>query len=656
MDPRRRSRLGVNASPAAPSGVLSRIGLLPALVAAACASPTQPARRPGLPETLPSPPLRMQRAFPPPQFADPQERSRNILEAMPEVEKLFDEQFAARKPPGMVVALVVDGEIRWSKGWGDRDVARHELADLDTVFRIASLTKSFTAMAVLQLRDAGKLSLDEPAEKYLPDLSQLAYPTRDSPRITIRQLLSHSAGLPEDNPWGDLQLGITADELQRIVARGLSFSHAPGTSYEYSNTGFALLGRLVERVSGQRLEEYVSQRVLQPLGMTASVWRREDVPAGRLALGYGHRASAAGPELAGGVREEPQLGDGAYAAMGGLYTSMRDLARYAAFQLDAWPPRDDADSGPLSRASRREMQQAARHVALLQVPGDPLRARATGYGFGLGAHESCDFDRIVSHTGGLPGFGAVLALLPERGIGFVGATNLTYTAPDAWTAAALLFKKGAIPQRETRAAVDLQTAQQAVSSLLEHWDAGLAETRFDRTAWYYESPAELKAHLDDLRSKLGSCRDGVLEPENPLRGTHKLACERGELDVYLTLTPEMPPLIQHLELKPIIPPGPRLQKAAERAVALTLRWNDEYAKQSFAPSLDAAGAKTQLTAHGPCQLGRPGPGDGAGRGTFRLTCTRDAQELEIALDDPTDRISELKMRAPRDPQQKCPRL
>src|SRR5439155_156133 len=85
--------------------------------------------------------------------------------------------------------------------FADRDVARHQLADLDTVFRIASLTKSFTAMAVLQLRDAGKLSLDEPAEKYLPDLSQLAYPTRDSPRITIRQLLSHSAGLPEDNPW-----------------------------------------------------------------------------------------------------------------------------------------------------------------------------------------------------------------------------------------------------------------------------------------------------------------------------------------------------------------------------------------------------------------------------------------------------------------------
>ena len=103
-------------------------------------------------------------------------------------------------------------------------------------------------------------------------------------------------------------------------------------------------------------------------------------------------------------------------------------------------------------------------------------------------------------------------------------------------------------------------------------------------------------------------------------------------------------------------PGPRLQKAAERAVALTLRWNDEYARQSFASSLDFAAAKAQLTAHGPCQLGRPGPGDGVKRGTFRLTCTADPQELEIGLEESSARIAELKLRPPRDPQQKCPRL
>src|SRR5207237_2443479 len=218
---------------------------------------------------------------------------------------------------------------------------------------------------------------------------------------------------------------------------------------------FALLGRLVERVSGERLQDYLSRRVFRPLGMSATVWRRQDVPAARLALGYGRRISNASPDAASALREEPQLGDGAYAAMGGLYTSMRDLARYAAFQLDAWPPRDDPESGPLSRASRREMQQAARHASLEVAPGDPLRARSRGYGYGFGAHESCDFDRIVSHGVVIPGFGSVIALLPDRGVAVVSATNLTYTAPDPWPALVLLAQKGAIPQRQVRPAPEL---------------------------------------------------------------------------------------------------------------------------------------------------------------------------------------------------------
>ena len=625
-----------------------------ALLLVGCAGATPPPPRP--PPVAPTPATSPAHASPGPVFPDPQERARKLTDALPEVEAVFDEQFAARKPPGMAVALVVDGEVRWSKAWGQRDVAQNLPADLDTVFRIASLTKSFTAIAVLRLRDAGKLSLEDPAEKYLPELSRLRYPTRDSPRITVRHLLSHSAGFPEDNPWSDLHLDLGDEAFDAMLRRGFSLSHAPGIAYEYSNDAFALLGRIVQRVSGQRFQDYLTEQVLRPLGMTATVWKREDVPPQRLALGYGRRTSAPGPELPGGFREEPQLGPGAHGAASGLYTSMRDLARYAGFQLDAWPPRDDPESGPLSRASRREMQQAARHVGLEIAPGDPLRARARGHGYGFGAHESCDFERIVSHGGGLPGFGSVLALLPERGVAFVGGTNLTYTAPDPWPALVLLAQKGAIPPRRVRPAPELSQALAAVAALLEQWDPALAQARFDRTAWYYESPDELKAHLEELRAKLGACRPGQLEAENALRGTQTLSCERGTLDAYLTLTPELPPLIQHLELKPAIPPGPRLQKAAERAVALTLRWDDAYARQTFAPSLDPASARKQLTAHGPCQLGAAGPGDGAKQGAFRLTCTKDAQELELTLDETTGRIVELKLKAARDPSQKCARL
>src|SRR6266852_5533597 len=151
-----------------------------------------------------------------------------------------------------------------------------------------------------------------------------------------------------------------------------------------------------------------------------------------------------------------------------------------------------AISRPTCRAacciSRREARESG-----------PLRARARGYGYGFGAHESCDFERIVSHGGGLPGFGSVLALLPERGVAFVGGTNLTYTAPDPWPALVLLAQKGAIPPRRVRPAPERSQALAAVAALLEQWDPALAQARFDRTAWYYESPDELKAHLEELR-------------------------------------------------------------------------------------------------------------------------------------------------------------
>ena len=105
--------------------------------------------------------------------------------------------------------------------------------DADTVFRIASMTKSFTAMAILKLRDEGKLSLDDPVERYVPELKALAYPTSDSPRTTIRHLLSHAAGFPEDNPWGDQQLSVADDQMSAMMRAGIPFSNAPGIAYAY---------------------------------------------------------------------------------------------------------------------------------------------------------------------------------------------------------------------------------------------------------------------------------------------------------------------------------------------------------------------------------------------------------------------------------------
>jgi CubicO group peptidase (beta-lactamase class C family) len=145
---------------------------------------------------------------------------------------------------------VVDGQPVHLGTTGFRDIPTKSPVTADTVFRIASMMKSFTAMAILKLRDEGKLALDDPAEKYVPEMKALKYPTSDSPKITVRQLLSHSEGFPEGNPWGDRQLADSEEQLSALIKSGIPFSNTPGVAYEYSNYGFAILGRIVSNVSG----------------------------------------------------------------------------------------------------------------------------------------------------------------------------------------------------------------------------------------------------------------------------------------------------------------------------------------------------------------------------------------------------------------------
>src|SRR5436853_3875626 len=133
-----------------------------------------------------------------------------------EVDRLMKEYATQAHAPGAAWGIVVDGQIAHTGVTGYRDVAAKAPVDADTVFRIASMTKSFTAMSILKLRDEGKLSLDDPAERYVPELAGLKYPTTDSPKLTIRLLLSHAEGFPEDNPWGDQQLSQTDAQMSAM--------------------------------------------------------------------------------------------------------------------------------------------------------------------------------------------------------------------------------------------------------------------------------------------------------------------------------------------------------------------------------------------------------------------------------------------------------
>ena len=186
------------------------------------------------------------------------------------------------------------------------DTSADRPPDADTVFRIASMTKSFTASAIVALRDDGALKLDDLAEDYVPELRGWPPVSPDSVRISIRHLLTMTAGFPTDDPWGDRQQGLPLEEFAQFLAKGVSFNCAPGTRFEYSNLGYAILGRVIAAVTGMAYPDYVRHRLLKPLGMTRTGYEAEEfeVPAaGRGARGRRPRLPAgAGQVVRGGVR------------------------------------------------------------------------------------------------------------------------------------------------------------------------------------------------------------------------------------------------------------------------------------------------------------------------------------------------------------------
>jgi CubicO group peptidase (beta-lactamase class C family) len=472
-----------------------------------------------------------------------------LAAAYPAVDSLM-RAFAERTHvPGIAYGIVVDGRLAHAGTAGFRELSSRSPVDTGTVFRIASMTKSFTALAILQLRDAGKLALDDPAEKYVPELARLRYPTTDAPKITIRHLLSHSAGFPEDNPWGDQQLAATDDEMAAMMRAGIPFSTAPGTAYEYSNYGFAILGRIVTRVSGMPYARYVTERVLRPLGMRATTMEAAAVPAARLAHGYRWQD--------GQWLEEKQLPDGAFGPMGGMLTSVGDLSKWVGFLLDAWPSRDGAETGPARRASAREMQQVWRFngVAVGRSPSGALTVSAGGYGYGLGVRQTCNYRVSVSHSGGLPGFGSLMRWLPEYGVGIVALGNLTYTGWGGVVEQALdrLAVTGALVPRDPAPAPVLVQRQEEVTRLVARWDDALADRVAAMNLYLDESKERRRAAIARLVEQAGGeCRaEGALRPENALRGRWRMRCRDGDLRVTVTLAPTEPARVQFLDVAPL---------------------------------------------------------------------------------------------------------
>jgi CubicO group peptidase (beta-lactamase class C family) len=481
-----------------------------------------------------------------PTFTDPQRLPR-IRAVLPEIDQWFSTFSESEHLPGLVYGVVVDGELIHHSELGLANLERKIKCGPDTGFRIASMSKSFVCLAVFRLRDDRKLSLDDAVEKYLPELRKVQLPTADSPRITIRNLMTMTTGLPEDNPWGDRQLEISQEALRKFVRGGLSFSNPPGQEYEYSNLGYVLLGQVITKASGMSFQKYINTRLLRPLGMTNTSWEFADVPQETLAQGYRWEHNAWIPE--------PILHDGEGAACGGLITTLNDFAKYMRFHLDAWPARDGVDPGPIKRSTVREMQKpfvvsrmGAQDTLLDGVTPNP----SVGfYGNGLG--WSIDSRKIISlaHTGGLPGYGSHFRFLPDYGVGVYAFANRTY-APAARAcvkAMNLLIERADLKPRAVIASDVLQTRATQIVEMITHWDPKLEAQIVAENFFLDQSRADRMAVSRDVLSKAGKILSiQPIVPENQLRGTFRMIGEHGHISVHFTLTPEKDPTVQQLDL------------------------------------------------------------------------------------------------------------
>jgi hypothetical protein len=284
--------------------------------------------------------------------------------------------------------------------------------------------------------------------------------------------------------------------------------------------------------------------------MSATTLEPGTVSADRRTLGYRWEDDRWKPE--------PQLADGAFGAMGGILTSIADLSRYVALFLDAYPARDDVETGPIARASLREMQQTWRTrpaSARLSPDGQGIDLTVQGYGYGLRTSQTCQFAHVVAHAGGLPGFGSQMRWLPEYGVGLIAFGNRTYTGwgPIFDQALDIMSATGALQARIPQPAPALMKARADVNSLINDWDDARAQELAAMNLFLDRSLDKRRMGFLSLRERLGRCEEqaGFFAIENALRGQWLLDCERGSALATVTLSPTRPARVQHLEVREV---------------------------------------------------------------------------------------------------------
>jgi serine-type D-Ala-D-Ala carboxypeptidase/endopeptidase len=456
----------------------------------------------------------------------------NILAAQ---DAAFTKWMADNHVPGLIWGVVIDGKLVHVKAMGVQDLGEAKRpVTRDTGFRIASMSKAFTGYAILKLRDEGKLRLDDPAWKYIPEIKSWAAD------ITVADLLHHTAGFVTDDPWGDRQQVMPEAEFTKLLKAGVPRTAPRGTRYEYSNMGFAMLGRIITNVSKKDYASYVGAHVFRPLGMASTTYENADVPAATRAIGYRWENEA--------WAEEPYMKHGAFGAMGGITTSANDYAKWVGYLLSAWPA---AEGDAKAKQTIRAMQYGGGLPHRRTRPGrEGTNCRISGiYAAGLVASDDCVLGRVLYHGGGFPGYGSHMLLIPDAGVGVFAMSNRTYAGPSGpvWDAATALWQEGLIKRRDLDVSPLLADGYAAAKAI---WaDGGIAGQR-PRLAMNFlmdRSVENWAKTLAELKAKSGECDTSApIIPTGNLAGRFSWTCAKGKISGNVLLAPTKEAQIQSL--------------------------------------------------------------------------------------------------------------
>lgn len=330
-----------------------------------------------------------------------------VKDALALLEAWIEAQMAYGGHPGVSLGVVIDQELVWAQGYGWADVVGQKPATPQTIYRIASITKLFTSTALVMLRDAGRLQLDDPVEKHLPWF-EVQSEFADAPPITVRHLITHTSGLPREAVmpyWATADFPDTA-----VMKAGLSEQSAifaPETEFKYSNLALSLAGEVVAAVAGMAYEDYVKQNILEPLGMRETWVHTIGADHPQLAVGYGRR-------LPDGSREiSPHTDSQGLTPAFNMATSVEDLARFAMLHFRTDP------NGEYEPASQLLHPYSLREMQRVHWMNGNWR-----WGAGLGFHiDRSDGETYIGHGGAVLGFRTQLTLRPKDRVAVIALTN-----------------------------------------------------------------------------------------------------------------------------------------------------------------------------------------------------------------------------------------